>query len=1168
MKKRLFALLFVLSVLMGVMAFSANAAATTQTATCPCCGTENTVWYSLNEVGIDAGYSHYYLSDHLSLTEQIILENKTICLDLNGYKLTGHHRAFLLRGTTTLSITDTSETKSGQVIGTFVGASQSGGTISVGAGCELNIYDGAFSYDATDGKAQYGGVLYTEGGTINIYDGKIIGGACKSNGGAIALRYATSQLNIYGGEITSGAADGNGDCISAFRNADGTVRVGGDAKIDEIWYGQGPTADTFQIIEADDVPAFVGNVVVNGNKVTMYDTLAKAIENAGSGYVILSADVETLNISKDITIDLNGKDITNLNVAAGATVKVRDRKTEDHDCSDGDYGIIKNISGNVVADDSHVAVTAAEGTSCHYYSMALTSVTLRPSSNGIYYKSEFLGDSMVAQQVATFGVALNISQEPNATNMKPGAYSAFTAEDFGGENNSTVLVNIMKTANSAATNATNAQKKVYGRAYMKLTDGSYLFSDTVYYSLQELTEIISKDYWTELTDIQKNDLIQMYGRFQDTMADWDIDNIVNGYNESVKDETQTLKVLLVGNSHSLDTFHLLYDVIEAEGIPQNNPYGAKSVELGVLYYGGCRMSKHAEHAKGDVAAYDYYRVGPSTNGEWVKTPSTTMKTGLQAEKWDIVVLQEMSMEQGIFEAGYTSNATTSTQYVCNYIKRTLGYTPEFRWNQVWSNPTIPDCCDEENYTTDAQYKTKWIYKLQTPAYGGYLDGYYSWENRAMSFYGNDPQQQHILMTEYLQDHIIGKYGIKTADQVVNPGTTMMYALNKLTLDGSSYDRLTNEKFAYRDYTHLSDVSRVMVSYLWYAELFGLDSIDSIKYTTIPAAMRAKDQSADVVLTKAMQNNMIEAVNYTLENPFGQYMEHVPMNILLIGNSSCYYWTDELWGMLDAAGYKNVNVYNLYSDGASLQNHYTWMTEGTSTCQLICVNKNGRTTTKNMNITSALDVCQWDYVSILQTSKYYLGLGQYAVDPMDSITPYLGELLALIKEKAPNAQLYWQAGWAYELGHVRSYFTMDTEEKRTAMANRYKEAGQAVSEQYGLPVIPLYDAWENVRDQFIVDADVDVNVTVDASNNTEAKKQFTLCTRIKSGTLYDDLSHDGDVGGGQYLNACVVYEMFTGLDCRENTFRPKYTYNAMDYSLTEEEIGLLQNAAHNSVQTNS
>ena len=36
-----------------------------------------------------------------------------------------------------------------------------------------------------------------------------------------------------------------------------------------------------------------------------------------------------------------------------------------------------------------------------------------------------------------------------------------------------------------------------------------------------------------------------------------------------------------------------------------------------------------------------------------------------------------------------------------------------------------------------------------------------------------------------------------------------------------------------------------------------------------------------------------------------------MNILLIGNSSCYYWTDELWGMLDAAGYEEVNVYNLY-----------------------------------------------------------------------------------------------------------------------------------------------------------------------------------------------------------------------------------------------------------------
>ena len=57
----------------------------------------------------------------------------------------------------------------------------------------------------------------------------------------------------------------------------------------------------------------------------------------------------------------------------------------------------------------------------------------------------------------------------------------------------------------------------------------------------------------------------------------------------------------------------------------------------------------------------------------------------------------------------------------------------------------------------------------------------------------------------------------------------------------------------------------------------------------------------------------------------------------------------------------------------------------------------------------------------------------------------------------------------------------------------------------------------------------------------------------------DTSHDGDIGGGQYLNACVWFETLTGQSCVGNAFRP-------DYELSEEMITMLQNAAHIAVET--
>ena len=62
---------------------------------------------------------------------------------------------------------------------------------------------------------------------------------------------------------------------------------------------------------------------------------------------------------------------------------------------------------------------------------------------------------------------------------------------------------------------------------------------------------------------------------------------------------------------------------------------------------------------------------------------------------------------------------------------------------------------------------------------------------------------------------------------------------------------------------------------------------------------------------------------------------------------------------------------------------------------------------------------------------------------------------------------------------------------------------------------------------------------------------------KNGNTYGDYIHDGDTGGGQYLNACVWYEVLTHRSCVGNTWRPAY-------ALEEAKIPHLQAAAHDAV----
>ena len=83
-----------------------------------------------------------------------------------------------------------------------------------------------------------------------------------------------------------------------------------------------------------------------------------------------------------------------------------------------------------------------------------------------------------------------------------------------------------------------------------------------------------------------------------------------------------------------------------------------------------------------------------------------------------------------------------------------------------------------------------------------------------------------------------------------------------------------------------------------------------------------------------------------------------MNILMIGNSLCYYYVEELYGMLEATGIK-ANVCNVYYSGCSIAQHWAWWKSGEANYDFFVTNENGRVKTTSTDLEWCLQQQNWD-----------------------------------------------------------------------------------------------------------------------------------------------------------------------------------------------------------------
>lgn len=252
-----------------------------------------------------------------------------------------------------------------------------------------------------------------------------------------------------------------------------------------------------------------------------------------------------------------------------------------------------------------------------------------------------------------------------------------------------------------------------------------------------------------------------------------------------------------------------------------------------------------------------------------------------------------------------------------------------------------------------------------------------------------------------------------------------------------------------------------------------------------------------------------------------------INILMIGHSFCYYYVEELYGIAKAAGVE-MKVCNVYYSGCSIQRHWTWWKSNERNYKYFETDGGGRKQFESYSLKMCLERENWDVIS------FQRGSADYPNAKKEKTYRYLGDLLDYVKSEFPLSTYYWHHTWAVQVGYDRNGTVMDTVEKQTASALEKREASLEYCKDFGLIYIPSGDAWQYARQ--------------------DSRVGDVLCNRGKKSDNY----HDGEEGGGQYLNACIWFETLTGQSCIGNTWRPD------TYELSESMIAALQQAAHRAV----
>ena len=175
-----------------------------------------------------------------------------------------------------------------------------------------------------------------------------------------------------------------------------------------------------------------------------------------------------------------------------------------------------------------------------------------------------------------------------------------------------------------------------------------------------------------------------------------------------------------------------------------------------------------------------------------------------------------------------------------------------------------------------------------------------------------------------------------------------------------------------------------------------------------------------------------------------------MKLLSIGNS---FSTDSHKFLHSLAGQNGLSLecYNLFIGGCSLETHWINYVENNEFYDLEI---NGSEATRKISINEALTMQKWDVITVQQASAFS---GMF-----ETYEPYLTDLVAVVREKAPTAKIYFHETWSYEIGSLHEGF-LNYNSNQKEMYSHIKEASKKASDLINADIIPTGDVVQFVRE---------------------------------------------------------------------------------------------------------
>lgn len=271
-------------------------------------------------------------------------------------------------------------------------------------------------------------------------------------------------------------------------------------------------------------------------------------------------------------------------------------------------------------------------------------------------------------------------------------------------------------------------------------------------------------------------------------------------------------------------------------------------------------------------------------------------------------------------------------------------------------------------------------------------------------------------------------------------------------------------------------------------------------------------------------------------------ERKPLRVLMIGNSFSLSVMKQLPAIVDAQNDHALDITSMYIGGCSLERHIAEYEKAKKDPEHRpyaidrYVTGQGRLERVKGNLIEMLDAPAYDVVTIQQASaRSFVSAGW---------VPYGDQLVALVREKHPQAKIMLHQTWSYRPGAPRlTEWKIDQSE----MFSRVRKVYIDRAAHFGAGIIPMGDAVNNCRRRKAPTELVSLSPeerrkffrpdTPPYTGDVVGRYRWIRGKKTGKMVLSRDTIHLNP--DGEYLQGCVWFGALFGADVTKITYHPDY-----------------------------